>query len=113
MTSCPPHFGESCEIHVHWYFTKAVADILCTTNIVVSREEEPHCIEWVNAASRLNLNVRTTDPATDPGDHANLSHEQERAIMNGTNLVEMKESLFTLFPARLHAELKRVISKSS
>ena len=106
MTSCPPHFGESCGIHVHWYFTKAVADILCTSNIVVSHEEEPRCIEWEKAASRLNLNVRTSDP----DEHSLLTHAQERAIMDGTNLAEMKESLFILFPERLHAALKRVIS---
>ena len=109
MTSCLPHFGESCGIHVHWYFTKAVAEILCTRNIVVSHENEPRCIEWENAARRLNLNVRTTDP----GEHSLLTPDQDRAIMEGRNLAEMEETLFTLFPDRLHAALKRVISSSN
>ena len=71
---------------MHWYFTKAVADFLCTSNIVVSHEDEPLCVDWANEANRLELNVCTTDP----DEHSLLTNEEHDAMIKGTSFGDMK-----------------------
>ena len=91
---------------MHWYFVGAVCDFLGTSNVVVSHEEEPRCVEWVEEAKRLNIYVGRDDP----GEHSLLTPSQYEAGFNAKDFAGMKTTLFGLFSSDLHAALSRIVS---
>ena len=106
MISCLPLFGEPSGIHVHWYFVGAVCDFLGTSNVVVSHEEEPRCVEWVEEAKSLDIYACTRDP----DEHGLMTSTQYEAAFTAKGFAGMETTLFDLFPSDLHAALRRIVS---
>ena len=105
MISCLPLFGEPSGIHVHWYFVGAVCDFLGTSNVVVSHEEEPRCVEWVEEAKSLHIYAGKDDPS----EHGLLTPSQWDVASNAKDLAGMKTALFGLFSSDLHEALGRIL----
>ena len=63
MTFGSANFGETCEIQVLWYFTRAVCRFMQSNEVIVSHEAELLCYDWIEEAKNQSAlaHIKTAD----------------------------------------------------